>query len=118
MTNAIVAEKALEDVIEDYLAPKTGKGEYVHLKPTEFDREACVFPDAVLHFIEFSQPKLWKYLQEKLGSDLDKDVIKNLVRELDAKGTLQVLREGFQVHGKTVRMAFWKPASDKNPDTV
>ena len=37
-----------------------------------------------------------------------------LVKELDLKGSLHVLRHGFKFYGKTFRLAYFKPAHGLN----
>ena len=46
------------------------------------------------------------------------EVADQLVKQLDIKGTLGVLRQGFKFQGKTLRLAFFKPAHSLNPDAV
>ena len=41
-----------------------------------------------------------------------------LAKELDLKGTLDVLRHGFKFYGKTFRLAYFKPAHGLNPEAL
>jgi hypothetical protein len=41
-----------------------------------------------------------------------------LVKELDLKGTLHVLRHGFKFYGKTIRVAYFKPAHGANAEAL
>jgi len=41
-----------------------------------------------------------------------------LVKELDIKGALHVLRHGFKFYGKLFRLAYFKPAHDLSPDVL
>jgi type I restriction enzyme R subunit len=45
-------------------------------------------------------------------------VLDHLVKELDTKGLLKVLREGFKCYGKKLRMAVFAPNNRMNPDTL
>jgi type I restriction enzyme, R subunit len=41
-----------------------------------------------------------------------------LVKELDTKGSLHVLRHGFKFYGKTFHLGYFKPAHEANPDVL
>ena len=45
-------------------------------------------------------------------------LIDALVKELDLKGTLHVLRHGFKFYGKTFRLAYFKPAHGLNDEVL
>lgn len=113
MKHASTQEGAFEAAMEEGLVAKG----YKQIAPESFDRETCIFPETVVAFIKNTQPKLWEQLQEALP-DTERAVTAELVRTLDANGTLSVFREGFKVRGKLVRMAHWRPSSSLNPDTL
>ena len=41
-----------------------------------------------------------------------------LVKELDTKGSLHVLRHGFKVYGTAFHLGYFKPAHQANPDVL
>ena len=45
-------------------------------------------------------------------------LLNTLVKELDSKGSLHVLRHGFKFYGKTFRLAYFKPAHELNQDVL
>lgn len=45
-------------------------------------------------------------------------VLSDLSNELSSKGTLHVLRHGFRCYGKTLRLAYFRPNTGINPDTL
>ena len=45
-----------------------------------------------------------------------RDSLNTLVKELDLKGTLHILRHGFKFYGKTFRLAQFKPAHGLNDE--
>jgi ribosomal protein L7/L12 len=49
---------------------------------------------------------------------LESLLITTLAKELDAKGSLHVLRHGFKFYGKTFRMAFFRPAHGANYEVL
>ena len=52
------------------------------------------------------------------GGNLERLIVEALVRELDLKGTLDVLRHGFKFYGKTFRLAYFQPAHGLVPETL
>ena len=77
-----------------------------------------MFPARVAAFLQAAQPELWNQLVALHGGNLETMVVDQLVKQLDIKGTLGVLRQGFKFQGKTLRLAFFKPAHGLNPDAV
>ena len=63
-----------------------------------------------LRSFQAAQPELWNQLAAQHGGHLETMVVDQLVKQLDIKGTLGVLRQGFKFQGKTLRLAFFKPA--------
>lgn len=109
-------EHAFENYVETLLlSPEVGwqKGQL-----DEWDKVLALFPAAVLRFIQDTQPKLWAE-QKKLHADgLEKLLIAALVKELDHKDMLHILRHGFKFHGKLFRVAHFKPAHGANYETL
>jgi type I restriction enzyme R subunit len=58
---------------------------------------------ACARFLEATQPKLWAEMRALHAAGLEKLLIGALVKELDLKGALHVLRHGFKFYGKTFR---------------
>jgi type I restriction enzyme R subunit len=113
--NKISSEQAFEDAIEDSLCHSGG---YVKGIPANFSKDLAFDKDTVLEFIKSSQPESWQKLQTIHGSSVETKFILRLFNELDNRGTLDVLRHGFIDYGVRFKMAFFKPASGLNPDTL
>ena len=84
----------------------------------EWDVERALFPAHVCAFLESTQPKLWGEMRTLHGAGLEKLLIAALVKELDGKGMLHVLRHGFKFYGKTFRLAAFKPAHGLNDEVL
>lgn len=67
---------------------------------TEWDKERALFPAQAFAFIADTQPKLWAEMQALHGAGLEPLMLTALVKELDAKGSLHVLRHGFKFYGR------------------
>jgi len=85
---------------------------------TEWDVERALFPARIFAFLKDTQPKLWEEMQKLHGAGLENLLIATLLKELDVKGTLHILRHGFKFYGKTFRLAYFKPAHGLNYDVL
>ena len=68
-------------------------------------------------FIKESQPDQWQRLSEIHGTEVEIRFLQRLVKELDNRGTLDVLRHGVIDYGVRFHLAYFKPASGLNPET-
>ena len=107
-------EQAFESSVELMLADVG----WVSVKPDEWDVNRALFPARVIAFLRSTQPKLWEQAEASQGAELEPRLLERLCKELDLKGTLEVLRHGFKFVGKTFRLAFFKPAHGLNPDAL
>jgi type I restriction enzyme, R subunit len=106
------SEAAFEIAIESVLlangyARADGKG---------FDRERAIFPDEALAFIRATQGKVWEKLETLHGEQTGARVLESLCKWLDTHGALATLRHGFKCFGKTLRIAYFRPAHGLNPE--
>lgn len=105
------SEAAFETAIEAVLLDNG----YESLSSVDFDRERAVFPGAVLDFIQATQPELWRKLEALHGPETGERVLAALCKWMDSHGVLATLRHGFKCFGKTLRVAFFRPAHGLNP---
>jgi len=75
-------------------------------------RLAMFLPD-VIEWVRQTEPQAWETLQKNHGVKAEATLLERLRSSLDQKGTLDVLRHGFDVHGlkQPLKMAQFKPAS-------
>ena len=108
-------EQAFESAVEEILLRRSGweRGDLA-----EWDPHRALFPAVVLDFLRTTQPQPWQRLEGQLGADLETRLLERLCRELDTKGALEVLRRGFKVNGRTLRLAWFRPAHSKNEETA
>ena len=112
MNDAPHTEGAFETVIETHLLTNG----YVTISGNGFDRERAIFPDTVLSFIRETQPKEWAKLERLHGAKTGEQVLSDLCKWLDTHGALATLRHGFKCYGRALRVAYFKPAHDLNPE--
>lgn len=104
-------ERAFETYVEEILLTRGG---WKSGSNAEWDKERALFPAQVFAFIQDTQPKLWAEMKSQHATGLEALLLNTLVKELDAKGALHVLRHGFKFYGKTFRLAYFKPAHGAN----
>lgn len=108
-------ERAFETYVEEILLSRGG---WKSGSNAEWDKERAVFPAQVFAFIQDTQPKLWAEMKALHATGLEPLLLTTLVKELDAKGSLHVLRHGFKFYGKTFRLAYFKPAHGANYEVL
>ena len=111
MSAAQTTEHAFETYVEEILLTCGG---WKSGSNAEWDKERALFPAQVFAFIADTQPKLWQAMRDLHAAGLEALMLTALVKELDAKGSLHVLRHGFKFYGKTFRLAYFKPAHGAN----
>lgn len=107
-------EKAFESYVEEMLLTRGWKAG----TNFEWDKERALFPKQIVEFLQDTQLKLWQKMVEMHGADLEPLLITALVKELDIKGSLHVLRHGFKFYGKAFRLAYFKPAHGMSFDVM
>jgi len=111
---AIHTEKAFEDAIEaSLLTSGWTKGD-----AAAFDREKALHPADFLAFLQATQAALLSSLRKQHGAALEAGLVDTLVKSLESRGALDVLRHGIKFFGKKIDCAYLKPAHGLNPDIL
>lgn len=82
----------------------------------DYERGRALFPEDVIAWMQESQPEAWKALDKGFGMDAAERLMERLRQQMDARGTLDVLRNGVEMHpvrGK-IALAQFRPASGVN----
>ncbi len=108
-------ERAFETYVEEILLTRGG---WKSGSNADWDKERALFPAQVFAFIADTQPRLWAEMQALHAEGLEALLLTSLVKELDSKGSLHVLRHGFKFYGKTFRLAYFKPAHGANYEVL
>lgn len=106
------SEKAFENVIESALLEQ---GFRKH-SSKNFDPERAIFSAEAVSFIQETQQKEWAKLEVLHGKKTAERVVEALCKWMDIHGVLTTLRHGFKCYGRTLRIAYFKPAHGLNPD--
>ncbi|SES43337.1 type I restriction enzyme, R subunit, partial [Tranquillimonas rosea] len=81
-----------------------------------YDAERAMFPADVLDWVRTSQPKAWEMLEQR-GADA---LLDRLRKQIDQRGTLEVLRHGIEATGlrSPLKMAEFRPALADNTEIM
>lgn len=104
-------EQHFENEIEHSLLTEGG---YQQGLAKDYEKSTALFPADVVIFIQTTQPKLWERLETLFKDKAQEELIKALNQELNIKGSLNVLRNGFRVANRTAKMAYFAPNSTLN----
>ena len=111
----ITSENTFETAIIQSLLENGG---YTEGTASDYSTELGMFKNEILQFLKETQSKQWKKLSAIHGKDVENRVIQRLYKEMDLRGSLDVIRNGFVDYGVRFKMAFFKPESGLNPDTI
>lgn len=83
-----------------------------------YDTPRALFPADVLAWVQTTQPDAWAVLAKSHGANAATMLLDRLRKQLDDRGTLDVLRVGLEMLGlrAPLKLAQFKPALGMNPD--
>src|SRR6056297_576445 len=107
-------EQAFEQAIENSLLTHGG---YIKGDNKNFNTQYAVDTKYLFQYLQTSQPKQWEKLRSIHNSNIENKVLHRINQEMENRGMLDVIRNGFTDNGVKLRMAFFKPETSLNPDT-
>ena len=110
----VTSENTFETAIIESLVTSGG---YVEGEASAYNPELGMFKAEILQFLQTTQTRQWDKLAAIHGEDVSDRIIARLSKEMDLRGALDVIRNGFVDYGVRFKMAFFKPESGLNPDT-
>jgi type I restriction enzyme R subunit len=83
-----------------------------------YDRTRALFPADVLAWVQATQPQAWETLIKNNGAAAEAVLLDRIRKQLDDRGTLDVLRHGVELLGlrQPLSLAQFKPALAMNPE--
>lgn len=115
MATGIHTESTFEAAIDEALLSQGG---YVKGHSDDFDTKLGLFPSYITNFLKASQPNEWNKIAGIHKDAIESKVIQRLVKEIDLRGVLDVIRKGFTDYGVKFRLAYFQPESSLNPDAL
>ncbi|AHM02976.1 Type I restriction-modification system, restriction subunit R [Roseibacterium elongatum DSM 19469] len=107
-------EISFEDEICEYLAAHGWLHDREDAK--RYDRVRALYAPDLIEWVKTSQPKAW----EAIAGSGEAALLDRVRKQIDARGTLDVLRHGIDMIGfrGTLKLAEFKPALAENPEIV
>ncbi|MBN1451275.1 MAG: type I restriction endonuclease subunit R [Anaerolineales bacterium] len=109
-----ISEHAFETYITEHL--KDIHDYRLRESKTHYDEATCLDWELLLEFITATQPQTWEDLARQHGALVKDKFIRRLVKEVERRGTLDVLRRGVKDSGCYFQLAYFAPATTLNPE--
>lgn len=115
--SAVHQEEPFEAAIEASLVDHGG---WAKGSKTTFDQALGIDPIELFAFIRDTQPDEWVRLVKKRGGELNagQALVERVVGELDARGTVDVLRHGVRLNGERFTLVYLRPTSGISPELI
>ncbi len=111
----VTTENTFEMAIVDSLI---NSGGYTLGSSQQYFPKLGMFKYEIISFLEETQPKSWERLEAIHGSDeIGNKIIQRIYKEMDLRGSLDVIRNGFTDYGIRFNLAFFKPETSLNKET-
>jgi len=83
-----------------------------------YDTPRALFPADLVAWVQATQPDAWAALSKTHGTNAEAMLLDRLRKQLDDRGTLEVLRVGVELHGvkAPIKLSQFKPALAMNPE--
>jgi type I restriction enzyme, R subunit len=93
---------------------------YAEGDAASYDRARAMLPSDVLAWVKTSQPQAWDALVKSHGTSAEAALCDRIRKQLDDRGTLDVLRNGIEMIGlrQPIALAQFKPALAMNSDLM
>lgn len=87
---------------------------------TLYDRARALYPPDLFSWVQTTQPKAWDALVKNHGAAAEGVLLDRLRKQLNDRGTLDVLRHGLEILGlrQPLSLAQFKPAMAMNPEII
>lgn len=115
---SIHREVSFEQEVCDYLAAHGWL--YSQSDAAAYDRPRTLFPADIVAWVKASQPIAWDALSKNHGAAAGAMLLDRIRKQVDDRGTLEVLRQGVELIGlrKPLALAQFKPALAMNPEIL
>jgi type I restriction enzyme R subunit len=85
-----------------------------------YDRTRALFTPDLMAWVQATQPDAWETLAKNHGATAESVLLDRIRKQLDDRGTLDVMRHGVEMIGlrRSLALAQFRPAMGRNPDIV
>ena len=82
-----------------------------------YDRDHALYPEDVVGFLSEAHPDQWAKFCKMYPENPEDAILRSVAKELEKKGTLEVLRKHYGDRGARIQMCRFKPDHGLNEDT-
>ena len=111
-----MSRKPTEYRFEEWIETHLNDHGYTSYPYTLYDKTLCLIPPLLTEFLQSSQPKKWKKLEEQYGTQTEEKVIHRISSEISKRGLISVLRDGVRDRGVYLELVYFQPKSGLNPE--
>ncbi|MCF8346094.1 MAG: DEAD/DEAH box helicase family protein [Bacteroidales bacterium] len=111
----IHTETTFEKDIVDLL---TSTGDYQQGFAVDIEKELGHAPTLIHRFVTSTQSKDWDKFVTIHQDQAQNKFLYRLNKEIESRGLLEVIRHGFTTHGVKFKLAYFKPESGLNPESI
>lgn len=116
MVNNMVAKHNEEAYEKEIVNQMVASGDWTEGQNSKYDAELCLYPEALIQFIQTTQLDMWEALKKAVGGDAKATFLKHVAKEITLRGTLAVLRNDLDLYGCRFRLVYFQPSSGRNPE--
>lgn len=91
---------------------------YRKIDSSLYDANTAVFPEILTEFISTSQPKEWARYVKYYGDRATEKIVRRFNETVEARGVLDVMKNGIEDMGIKLKMCFFRPESSLNIDLI
>lgn len=114
MAKGIHTEETFERAIVEHLV----ENGWQEGSAKQYNRELALDTHTIIAFLKETQPNEWHRLEEFYKTDASAQIIKRLVKEIDHRGMLEVVRHGITDSGIRFQLAYFMPETTLNEETI
>src|ERR1051325_5395590 len=111
MNTTDTSEKGLEALIQESLI---NEAKYIRGEPADYNKAHCVDKVQLLRFLRATQPQEIARLEQAYCNLFEDKFLKRLYDQLQAKGIVEILRNGIKAGEVSLSLFYKKPASSLN----
>ncbi len=113
-------EKGFEQFIEQFLIDDTRQATHGY-RPrlaSQYDRKFCLDTELLVEFVQSTQNTEWQKYVERFGAQAQAELVQRVDEEIRSRSVLDVLRQGISDNGTHFRLAYFKPETGLNDETL
>ncbi len=112
-------DKRSENAFESEIVKQMVEGkDWVEGNPEKYDRQRCLYIQDLTDFVKLTQYEEWQRLTVATGGDPTNSFVQDVSLAISQRGTLEVLRNPFDILGCRFQLIYFIPASSRNEDLI